>query len=202
MPHPRALIALAALCLPALALAADPAHGDSHAAPEGVILPIEQGVASGIMAVVAFLTVLFILSTQVWPKITKALDERAAKIRDEIAAAEMARKQAKSALDEYERSLADARKEAQRLIESTRADQGRLAAELRAKAEAELADLRARATAEIDQAKRAALSEIYDQSVQLATMMASRILQREIGPQDQRRLLDESLTQLAAIKRN
>ncbi|NBW89583.1 MAG: hypothetical protein EBR51_06680 [Gammaproteobacteria bacterium] len=54
----------------------------------------------------------------------------ATQIREEIESAEMARKQAKDALEQYQQSLAQARAEAQKMLETTKAQQTALAAEL------------------------------------------------------------------------
>lgn len=175
--------------------------GEGHAGAEhkpSPIPPAVQGIAPALTTLIAFAIVFFVLYAKVWPTISKGLDERASKIREEIAAAEAARKQAKDALDEYERSLAQARAEAQKMLEDTKSQQAELAAQLRAKADAELNQLRERAKRDIEAAKRSALNEIYTESVALATTMASKILQREINVGDQSKLVEESLAELAS----
>lgn len=183
--------------------APDPASDAAHAADDhgggheaNPIASPSEGMASGITAIVLFAVVFGILSVSVWPKITKGLDERNEKIKGEIAAAESARQQAKDALDEYEKNLAEARAESQRMLEETKAQQGELAAQLRAKADAELSEMRERAMADIEAAKKQALSELYTESVTLATVMAGKILQREVGAGDEQRLMDESLAEM------
>lgn len=190
---PRLLAALAVLGPVSMALAQD------HETV-GPIPTVKQGLITGITALVVFLLVLSVLAVKVWPVMTKALDERSAKIREEIEAAERARKQARDALEQYQKSLAEARAEAQRMLEATKAQQQQLAAELRAKADAELNVLKDRARRDIDAARRAALIEIHDAAIDLATAAASRILKREVTVSDQRRLLDESLGALAGTK--
>ncbi len=166
----------------------------------GPIAPIQQGVISGIMALVVFGVVFALLYWKVWPQIAGGLDERASKIREEIASAEAARKQAKAALDEYQKSLADARAEANKMLEETKVRQGELAAELRVKADAELGQLREKAMRDIDAAKKAALNDIYTESITLATAMAGKILGREVNASDQGRLVEESLAELASAR--
>jgi len=190
----RAAFFAAAVALPVLALAAD--ANDKH----GAIATTKQGVATAVTALVVFALVFGVLATKVWPVISKALDERADKIKSEIAAAEQARKEAKDALDQYNKSLAQARAEAQKMLEQTKAQQVALAADLKAKAEVELGALRERATKDIEAAKRAAIAEIYSEATTLATTVASKILRREIKPDDQRQLVEESLRQLQAAR--
>ena len=183
------------------------AHGDdthgAHASHEtvGAIPSVKQGVVTGITAVIVFLVVAGVLGAKVWPTISKGLDERAAKIKGEIEAAENARKQAKDALESYEKSLSEARAEAQQMLDQARADQQKLAAELKAKADAELSARTETAKREIESAKRAAVGEIYSEAANLATSVAGKILGREVSAQDQQRLVDEAVSELAAAGR-
>src|SRR5262249_25875987 len=161
---------------------------------KGEVVPsLAQGLMPAIVTIVVFSIVLAVLGTKVWPTIAKGLSDRENKIRQEIESAEQARRDAKAALDQYQKSLADARAEAQKMIEATRAQQATLAAELKAKADVELNQMRERALKDIEAAKRAAVSEIYSHSTGLATAMASKILKRTVTPGDTQQLVEESL---------
>jgi F-type H+-transporting ATPase subunit b len=187
-------IALAAT----FAVAGDDAHGGI---PKGEILPpVKQGLPAMLASFITFLVVLGIMAKMVWPQILKGLNDREAKIKEEIESAELARQQAKDALEQYQQSLAQARAEAQKMLESTKAQQAALAAELKAKADAEVAALREKAMRDIETAKRAALAEIYGQATTLATTMAGKILSRQVSTDDTQRLLDESVSQLQSMR--
>src|SRR5205085_8352748 len=86
-----------------------------------------------VTALVVFLIVFGFLYVKVWPMIIKGLDEREKKIRDEIAAAEAAREQAKSALAEYQRNLSQAREEASAMIAKAKSDAKAVADDLRSR---------------------------------------------------------------------
>lgn len=172
-------------------------HGDAHAA--NPLASVDEGFWTGVTAIVLFIVVFGLLSTMVWPKIVAGLDERNNKIVGEIAAAEQARKQAKEALDEYEKNLAAARAESQKMLEETRAQQSQLAAQLKASADIELGAMREKALAEIEAAKKQALGELYSESVNLATTMAGKILQRQVTVDDQQRLMDESIAEMKSV---
>jgi F-type H+-transporting ATPase subunit b len=176
--------------------------GTALAAAEevGVVPTVKQAAAPAIATVVVFSLVLFLLSTQVWPKISSGLAEREAKIRSEIKNAEDARRQAKEALEQYQQNLAEARAEANKMIEQARVQQQQLASELKAKADVELGAMREKAMRDIDAAKRAALAEIYTESATLATTIAGKILRREVNTGDQQRLVDESLAELRSSR--
>lgn len=180
------------------------ADGDLHAhggEAVGAIPTIQQGLATGITALVVFAIVFAILAAKVWPAITKALDERAQKIEEEIAAAQRAREQAAAALESYQESLAQARAEAQKMLEDARGQQQKLAADLKAKAETELNDMRDKARRDIEAAKRAAIGEIYTDATNMAAEIAGKILSREVNADDHRRLVDESLAELQTAAR-
>lgn len=178
------------------------APGAALAADEAVspIPGMREGLPAMIAAWIVFGVVVFVLGKLAFPKIIKGLEARESKIRDEINAAEQARRQAKDALVMYERNLAEARAEAQKMLEKTRAQQQALADELRAKADQELVQMKERARRDIEAAKRAALQEIFAVAASQATAMAGKILEREVNASDQQRLLDESLRELQTMK--
>lgn len=196
------VVACAMTMLPTIVLAAGgEAHGDGvHPDQQGLIAELRQGKIAGVVAIVVFLTAFGILAIKVWPTIVKGLQDRENKIKDEIDAAELARSQAKDALEQYQQSLAKAREQAQAEIEKARSQAQQIAAELKAKADVELGAMREKAMKDIENAKRAAVSEVYEQSTQLATIMASKILQRNVQVQDGDRIFQESLRQLQAMK--
>lgn len=175
------------------------AHGDSHG-KASAIAPATEGIVSAITTIIVFLIVVAVLARTVWPKITKGLEERAAKIREEILAAERAREDQKAALEQYERSLAEAKAESKRMLDETKAYQQQLAADLRSKADAELAQLKDRARRDIEAAKKTAITEIYSEATGLAHAMASRILERQVSDEDHAKLLDEALAELPKVK--
>jgi F-type H+-transporting ATPase subunit b len=164
--------------------------------------PVSVQLMPLVTAIVVFGVAFWVLKSQVWPKITKGLDERETKILDEIAAAEEAREQAKAALSEYEESLATARKEASEMIAKAKSDAKAAGEELRRRNETELAELKQRAGREIEAAKHAAISELHAEASSLAAEIAGKILRREISADDQQYLVDESLQQLDQLQQN
>lgn len=159
---------------------------------------LDPNLLANITGIMVFLITLVVLWLFVWPKITKGLDDRNEKILTEIKSAEDAREQAKTALADYERELARAREESSQMINDARAQAKQLAEELRAKNEQELADRMARANADIEAAKSAAVSELHAEAANLATMIAGKILKREINAADEKQLVDESLAELGS----
>ncbi|MAJ47153.1 MAG: ATP synthase F0 subunit B [Planctomycetaceae bacterium] len=160
---------------------------------------LDANFLANITGIVVFLIAFTLLGIFVWPKIIKGLDDRNEKILSEIHSAEEAREQAKSALADYERELSRAREESSKMIADAKSQAKALAEELREKNEQELSERMARATADIESAKASAVSELHSEAAELASVMASKILAREINSQDQKQLLEESLAQLGRL---
>lgn len=151
--------------------------------------------------IVVFLVVVVALGAFVWPKILKGLEERNEKILGEIASAEAARAAAAAKQKEFEQKLAEALEQSAKMIREAKSEAVRLGDELRSKSEAELAERARRASDEIDNARRTAVAELEAHAATLAVSIAGRILQREITPSDQKRMVEESLAGMSA-KRN
>jgi F-type H+-transporting ATPase subunit b len=154
----------------------------------------------GVTALAVFLIAFGFLYVKVWPTIVKGLDARENKIRDEIAAAQAAREEAKAALAEYKDNLAKAREEAGQMIAKARADAKAVADELRSRIEAELGEMKQRATREIESAKQGAFGSLHAEASNLAVAIAGKILQREINSNDQQMLVDQSIQELAGAR--
>ena len=182
----RVIAAVAAAATPVAAFGAEGGGGDV----------VEINPVQFIAAIFVFLVAFGVLAKLAWPKILGGLDEREKKIREEIFAAEEARRQAERAQEDYAKELSGARAEAQRMIEQTKAEQARMAAELKSQAETEMAQMRDSAMASIDAAKRAALNEVYSETATIATAVASKILEREVNEADQKRLVEDTLGEL------
>jgi F-type H+-transporting ATPase subunit b len=166
-------------------------------AAEGGTNPLAFKLLSYGTAIVVTLGLFTLLSTLVWPRIIKGLDERYAKIKGEIDAAEKARHEAEGAQRKFEEKLRQAQEEATRTIADAKAAASKAADELRAKNDAELSDMKARALADIQAAREGAVKELNDHAVALAATMASKILRREVSASDQSRLVSESLAELS-----
>jgi len=151
-------------------------------------------------AIVVTLGLFTLLATLVWPKIIAGLDERYAKIKSEIDAAEKARHEAEAAQRKFEEKLRQAQEEATRTIAEAQATARKVADELRAKNDAEIADMKAKMVADIQSAKEGAVKELNDHAVALAATMASKILRREVSAADQSRLVSESLAELSRAR--
>ena len=133
----------------------------------------------------AQLVVFFVLAwftmTYVWPPITRALDERAQKIADGLAAADRAKTDLASANKRVEEQLALARTDAtQRLADAERLAQ-QLVEEAKSRASEEGAKIVASARSEAEQEAVKVREALREQVAALAVKGAEQILRREVN---------------------
>lgn len=117
----------------------------------------------------------------VWPPITKALDERAQKIAEGLAAADKAKSELSSANKRVEAELATSRTEtAARLADAERRGQS-IVEEAKAKATEEGQKIIAAAKADAEQQSIKAREALREQVAVLAVKGAEQILRKEVN---------------------
>jgi F-type H+-transporting ATPase subunit b len=117
----------------------------------------------------------------VWPPITKALDERARKIADGLAAADKAKAELANANKRVEEQLAQTRDEATRRLADAEKRAQAIIEEAKKKAEGEGAKIIANAKAEAEQQVISAREALREDVAALAVKGAEQILRREIN---------------------
>ncbi len=191
LPWMTPLTAAVLSAVPSLALAA-PTEGEADSG--GGLLDVNA--LGAVWNLILFLLLFGVLAKFVWPKILDGLQAREEKIRGDLAGAEKARDEAEQIRAEFEQKIADAHAESRKLLDQARADADALRAKLQSETEADIARLRERASDDIDRAKQQALADLYATSADLATAVASKILQRQVSDADTQKLVEQSLAEL------
>lgn len=133
-----------------------------------------------IIQIIVFLILVGFTMKFVWPPITAALDERAKKISEGLAAADKARADLAAADRRVEQQLAVAREDAtKRLADAERLAQS-MVEDAKRRAEEEGAKIVAAAKAEADQQAGRARDALRAQVAALAVKGAEQILRREV----------------------
>jgi F-type H+-transporting ATPase subunit b len=148
----------------------------------------------------AQLAVFFILAwftmKFVWPPIVKALDERAKKIADGLAAADKAKTDLAHAEKKATEELKKARESAADLRGSADKQAAQIVDEARAEANRIIAAAREAAEGEAGVASQRAKEALREHVAQLAVAGAEKILRREINPQAHADLLAQLKSEL------
>ena len=137
--------------------------------------------ATLIIQLIVFLILVWFTMSFVWPPIAKALDERAAKIADGLAAADKAKTELSAANNRVEAELAKSRTEtAARLADADRRAQS-IVEEAKTRATEEGNKIIAAAKAEADQQTVKAREVLREQVAALAVKGAEQILRKEVN---------------------
>jgi F-type H+-transporting ATPase subunit b len=147
---------------------------------------------------VVFLALFALLSKFAWKPIMDGLAKREQGIADMIASTQAAHDDAKRLLSSYERRLTEASEEVRGMLEEARRDSEATRQSIIADARKAAEEERARARHEIGLAKDDALAQIAEKAGHLAVEVAGKFLREKLGPDDQSRLVRDSVASISS----
>jgi F-type H+-transporting ATPase subunit b len=157
---------------------------------------ITPNVGLMIWTIVVFVISLLILRKWVFPLIGQALDKRAETIEGDIDAAASLRKEADQVLDEYRERLKEARTQSEAILQRARQTAESHEHESRERGQEILAEAAKRAERDIDAASKRALDDIRREVADLTVMATEKVTRKTLDDADQRRLVEEALSEL------
>jgi F-type H+-transporting ATPase subunit b len=164
---------------------------------EGVpVNPLRPEPTLAVWTVIVFLGLFFILGKFVWPVLLKALHDREEHLGHVLHQTEQARNESESLLAEHRRLMAEASNEVKSLLEKARQDAQTNAEKIVKDAQAEAESSRDRARRDIVVARDQALSEIWNTTANLAVSVAGKVLSKQLGEDDHRRLVEGAISEL------
>jgi F-type H+-transporting ATPase subunit b len=191
---------------------------EEHAAPSGSAqataeehetkAPLVPDVTSGqtwaqaLWTIVIFVIMLAILYPTAWKNVLAGLKKREERIRKDIADAEAARLRSESTLKEYNAQLAAAEARGRDILNKATTDAEALATNIRNRAQQESEEIKDRATKDIEAARAQAVADVHRQAAELATLVAEKILRRNLNTSDQEDLVRQSLDQMQTVSKN
>jgi F-type H+-transporting ATPase subunit b len=152
-----------------------------------------------IAQIVGFLVLLYILSKLLYKPLLKVMDERAARIKESLEAAESAKEQAAASQEQMQEDIRKAREEGQQMIAQARDVAVRFRDEEMAKAKDEIAAERAKAEADIQRERDAAIEGLRQEFAGLAISAAERVVERSLSESDHRSIIDRVLEESGTI---
>jgi F-type H+-transporting ATPase subunit b len=195
------VVAVAALTLCSSPVLADEAPKGEHGSKETGKIDVAEKFGLkrydlGIYTLIVFGILVFVLGRFAWGPVMAGLDKREATLRKTHEEADAAREGARLALAEVQARLAKTNEEIRGMLDEARRDAQGVKDQMKAEAATEIQAERERIRREIGTARDQALKEIYEQSVQLAALVSTKAIQRELTPADHARLLDDALRDL------
>ncbi|MCF2132725.1 MULTISPECIES: F0F1 ATP synthase subunit B [Burkholderiaceae] len=152
--------------------------------------------ATLIAQMVVFLVLAWFTMKFVWPPLISALDERAKKIADGLAAADKGKTELEAAHKRIDQELANARNEGQQRIAEAEKRAQLMADEVKRNAQAEAARIIAQAKAEAEQQVVKVRDALRGDVAALAVKGAEQILRREIDQNAHAELLNQLKAEL------
>ncbi|PYO77519.1 MAG: ATP synthase F0 subunit B [Gemmatimonadetes bacterium] len=147
---------------------------------------------------VTFVILLIILGKLVFPKITAAVEAREKALEEAIEGAKRDREAAAQALAEQQRQIEAARNEAQKIIAEGRQVGEKVRAQMIDETHSQQQQMLERARREIEQEKVRAIAEMRREAVELAIAGASKVIEKNLDDQANRKIVETFLSSIPA----
>lgn len=145
---------------------------------------------------IAFLLILAVVY-KMWPRMTKALDERADQIEGGIARAQKAEEEAEEIRQQYREKLEEAHREYAQELEKAKEQRAAIITEAREEAQVEARRIIEAAQAQIEADRQQAFVQLRDEIGSLSTDLAGRIVGETLRDSAaQNRVVDRFLEEL------
>jgi F-type H+-transporting ATPase subunit b len=173
--------------------------GGEHASDEhGDPNILEPQPTLAIWTVVVFIGLLLVLGRFAWGPLLAALHRREEHLEHVLHDTERARNEAEHLLAEHRRLMAEAQEQVRKMLEEARREAQASADEIGRTAQAEAEATRHRAERDIATARDQALLQLWSKSADLAVSVAGKVLARDLGPDEHRRLIETAMNELPA----
>ena len=158
------------------------------------LLQFEPGLM--IWTAVTFLFTLVALRLIAWKPILGALDEREGRIRESLEKAEQAKAEAEQAIAENKANMERALRRSKELVIEARQEAERVRTEAREEARMQALRILDEGRRQLEVERRSAMAELRREAASLAIRAAEQLLKKNLGQQENRKLVEEFLDQL------
>lgn len=157
---------------------------------------VSPNVGLMIWTLLAFLVTLWVLNKFALPVIRDALDKRASAIEESIAAATRSKEESEALLAEYRERLKEARNQADDIVLRARKNAEAFERDSQDQARTKREELLEQTRKDIDAETRRAIEDIRTEVADLTIKATEKITGRVLTADDQKRLVDEALSDL------
>lgn len=164
---------------------------------EGRIFGLDMQLLSGMVFQIIAILILFVALTYIiYDPVRKVLNDRKMRVASEVDGAKQRRKEAAAYKTEYEAKLENIEKEADLILGEARKKALAKEKEILAGAKEEAAVIRVHARKEAELERKKAEDEIKQQIIEVATLMAGKIITVSLDDEDQSSLIRETLEEM------
>jgi F-type H+-transporting ATPase subunit b len=162
----------------------------------GLLLPAPEELIAGL---IAFAIIFFVVWKYALPTLKATLQARQDAIRGELVAAERAKDEAASLLEDYRAQIAGAKDEAAQIVADAREAGEAVKADIITRAEAEAEAIKVRGAEEVASDRARAAGELKRQVAELSIDVAERVVGSTIDEDRQRELVDRYIDELGGV---
>jgi F-type H+-transporting ATPase subunit b len=170
-------------------------HTVSFAASSGNFL-VSPNLGLMVWTLVAFLITLFVLKRLAFPRIAEAIDKRQKAIDESIEAAERARREADTLLEEYRQRLKEARAQAEEIVVRARKAAETVERESVEGARETREEILEQARKDAETSIQQAVGELRKEMADLTVLATEKVTRKALTEEDQRKLVEEALSEL------
>lgn len=149
-----------------------------------------------VLVLIAVFFLFLIMSYKLFNPARKLLQDRQKRIQDDIDNASNDREEAQALKAEYEAKLKNVDKEAEAILSETRQKALKNEAKIIEEAKIEASRIIARAQEEAELEKKHAMDDMKQEVIQIASLMASKVVAANIDTNIQNSLVDETLREM------
>jgi F-type H+-transporting ATPase subunit b len=156
---------------------------------------VSPGLGLMLWTLLAFGVTMYFLKRFAFPRISKALEDRANAIRKNIEESERQRQEADELLAEYRKRLTEAREQADDIVARARSAADNLKSEATDEGKAKREELVAAARKDIEAETRRSLEQIRKEVADLTVLATERVVRKSLDEDDHKRLVEEALAE-------
>ncbi|ADG40807.1 F0F1 ATP synthase subunit B [Leuconostoc kimchii] len=153
-------------------------------------------IGNSVFIIISFLALMYILKKVAYGPVTKTLDDRAAKISNDIDGAEVARQEAEDLAVQRQSELADTRQKATQVVADAKASAQKQSDTLISTASDRATLISQRAQTDAEKLKEDAILNAKNDVAALSVAIASKLMQKELSLNDQQALIDAYISDL------
>lgn len=150
----------------------------------------------GIWTLIVFLVLLFVLSKFAWKPMMQGLEHRERAIHAALHEAQQARDEASRLRGQLEEQMRKANDQSRQILDDARRAAERTTTEMTAEAHKKIQAEQERLQRELKLAFEQARRDLQAEAAQLATLVAGKVIRRQMNHDDHRQLVDEALAEL------
>lgn len=155
-----------------------------------------QLIFDSIITAINVFILFFALSYFLFNPVQKILKNRSEKIKNEIENAKKQESEAIAMREEYEKKLAESRTEIEHMLEDAKRNAKKLGEDIVAEARTEAQNIVNRGNKEIEQEKAKAVDELKNQVINIATLLATKIVKENVNANSEDKLFKEALSEI------